>query len=91
MCVLLQLNLGVRRVYLVSQVSWIAARLLDTRVFPVHLVDKIILICSVPLPLSHSGASSGSFDVFQGQNYFVLLPGNEMSAGFHYRNFILGI
>ena len=34
--------------YLVSQVSWIAARLLDTRVFPVHLVDKIILICSVP-------------------------------------------
>ena len=57
--------------HLVSQLSWIAARLLDTRACPVYLVDKIILIYYVPLPLSHSGASSGSFDVFQGQNYVV--------------------
>ena len=42
-------------------------------------------------PPSHSEASAGSFDVFQGQNYVALLPGNEMSAGFHYRNLILGI
>ena len=77
--------------HLVSQLSWIAVRLLDTRACPVYLVDKIILIYSVPLSLSHSGASSGSFDVFQGQNYVVLLPRNEMSPGFHYRNLILGI
>ena len=77
--------------HLVSQLSWIAARLLDTRACPVYLVDKIILIYSVPLALSHSGASSGSFDVFQGQNYVVLLPGNEMSPGLHNRNLILGI
>ena len=42
-------------------------------------------------PPSHSVASAGSLDVFQGQNYVALLPGNEMSAGFHYRNLILGI
>ena len=62
-----------------------------TCLFPIYLVDKLILICSVPLPFSHSGASGGSFDVFQGQNYVALLRGNEMSAGFHYRNWILGI
>ena len=60
-------------------------------VFPVYLVDKLILICSISLPLSHSWASGGSFDVFQGQNYVALLPGNEMLAAFHYRNLILGI
>ena len=91
LCVLLLVNPGVRRVHLVSQLSWIAARLLDTCACPVYLVDKLIVICSVPLPLSHSGASGGSFDVFQGQSYVVLLPGNEMSAGFHYRNLVLGI
>ena len=62
-----------------------------TYLFPVYLVDKLILICSVPLPFYHSGTSGGSFDVFQGQNYVALLRGNEMSAGFHYRNWILGI
>ena len=36
-----------------------------TCLFPVYLVDKLILICSVPLPFSHSGASSGSFNVFK--------------------------
>ena len=55
-----------------------------TCLFPVYLVDKSILICSIPLPCSHSGASGGSFGVFQGQNYIALLRGNEMSAGFHY-------
>ena len=54
-----------------------------TCLFPVYLVDKLILICSVPLPFSHSGASGGSFDVFHGQKRF--------SAGFHYKNWILGI
>ena len=62
-----------------------------TCLFPVYLVDKLILICSLPLTFSNSGASGGSFDVFQGQNYVALLRGNEMSAGFHYRNWILGI
>ena len=62
-----------------------------TCLFPVYLVNKLILICSVPLPFSHSGASSGSFDFFQGQTYVALLRGNEISAGFHYRNWILGI
>ena len=62
-----------------------------TCLFPVYLVDKLILIRSVPLPFSHSGVSGDSFDVFQGQNYVALLRGNEMSAGFHYRNWILGI
>ena len=74
--------------HLVSQLSWIAFL---TCFCPVYLVHKLILICSAPLPLSHGGASDGSFDVFQGQNYVALLPGNEMSAGFHYRNLILGI
>ena len=58
---------------------------------PVYLVDKLIHICSVPLPFSHSRASGGSFDVFQGRSYVALLRGNEMSAGFHHRNWILGI
>ena len=62
-----------------------------TCLFPVYLVDKLIHICFVPLPFSRSGASCGSFDVFQGQNYVALLRGNEMSVGFHYRNWILGI
>ena len=91
LCVLLRLNPGVRRVHLLIQLSWIASRLLDTCVYSIYLVDRLILICPVPLSLSHSVASGGSFDVFQGQNYVVLLPGNEMSAGFHYRNLILGI
>ena len=46
------------------------------------------MFCTAP---SHSGASAGSFDIFQGQNYVGMLPGNEMSAGFHYRNWVLGI
>ena len=46
------------------------------------------MFCTTP---SHSGASGGCFDVFQEQNYVALLPGNEISAGFHYRNWILGI
>ena len=61
-----------------------------TCLFPVYLVDRLFLICSVPLPFSHSEASGGSFDVFQGQNYAALLRGIEMSTGFHYRNWILG-
>ena len=77
--------------HLVIQLSWIASRLLDACVYSIYLVDRLILICSVPLPLSHSVASGGSFHVFQGQNYFVLLLGDEMSAGFHYRNLISGI
>ena len=42
-------------------------------------------------PSSHGGVSTGSFDLFQGQNYVALLPRNEISAGFHYRNWMLGI
>ena len=30
-----------------------------TCVCPVYLVGKLILICSVPVPLSHNGASGG--------------------------------
>ena len=44
----------------------------------------IFMVC----PSSHSRASAGSLDVLQGQNHVKLLPGNEMSAGFHYRNWI---
>ena len=44
----------------------------------------IFLVCCS----SHSRASAGSFGIFQGQNHVALLPGNEMSAGFHYRNWI---
>ena len=65
--------------HLVSQFSWRAAHLLDICVYPVYLVDKLILICSVPLPLSYSGASGGFFDFFQGQNYVVLLHGCNVS------------
>ena len=87
---LLRLNLGVPGEHL-SHISWIAASLLFACACLVYLVDELIFICSVPLPLSHSGASAGSFGVFQEQNYVALLPENTMSAGFHYRNWKLGI
>ena len=62
-----------------------------TCLFSFYLIDKLIHICSVPLTFSHSRASGGSFDDFQGQNYVALLRGNKMSVGFHYRNWVLGI
>ena len=37
------------------------------------------------------GAILGNGHGIQEQNYFVLLPGNEMRAGFHYRNWVLAI
>ena len=37
------------------------------------------------------GAILGNGYGFQGQNYVALLQGSEMTAGFHYRNWILGI
>ena len=58
---------------------------------PVYQVHMLIFICFVPLSFSHGGASGSPFDVFQGQNYVTLLRGNEMSAGFHHKNWILGI
>ena len=41
---------GVRWEHVIIQLSWIAAWLVVTCVCPVYLVDKLILICSVPLP-----------------------------------------
>ena len=37
------------------------------------------------------GAILGNGYGIQGQNYVALLQGSEMTAGFHYRNWILGI
>ena len=37
------------------------------------------------------GTTLGNGHGIQEQNYFVLLPGNEMRAGFHYRNWVLAI
>ena len=37
------------------------------------------------------GAILGNGYGIQGQNYFALLQGSEMTAGFHCRNWILGI
>ena len=37
------------------------------------------------------GAAVGNGPGIQGQNYVALLQGSEMTAGFHYRNWILGI
>ena len=36
------------------------------------------------------GANLGDGHGIQGQAYVALLPGNEMSAGFHHRNWIFG-
>ena len=38
-----------------------------------------------------AGLAVTHFDVVQGENYVALLRRNEMSVGFHYRNWILGI
>ena len=63
LCVLLRLNPRVQEEYLISQLSWIPARLLITCVCIVYLVDELILMfCTPP---SHDGASGGSFDIFQ--------------------------
>ena len=37
------------------------------------------------------GAILGNEREIQKQNYFALLPGSKMTAGFHYRNWILAI
>ena len=37
------------------------------------------------------GTAVGNGPGIQGQNYVALLQGSEMTAGFHYRNWILGI
>ena len=37
------------------------------------------------------GSILGNGRGIQEQNYFALLPGSEMTAGFHYRNWILRI
>ena len=37
------------------------------------------------------GAILGNERGIQKQNYFALLPGSKMTAGFHYRNWILAI
>ena len=41
--------------------------------------------------LCEVGAIVGNGYEIQGQNYVALLPGNEVPAGFHYRNSILGM
>ena len=46
-----------------SHLSWIAASLLVACVCSIYLVDELILMFDTPL--SRSGASGGSFDVFQ--------------------------
>ena len=46
---LLRLNLGAGGEHLTSQLSWIAAWLLVTRVCPVYLVDELALLCCKPL------------------------------------------
>ena len=42
-CTLLRLNPVVRGEHLISQLQWIAALLLVTRVCPVYLVDELVL------------------------------------------------
>ena len=43
-CWLSQLNPGVRGEHLTSQFSWVATWLLVTRVWPVYLVEKVVLV-----------------------------------------------
>ena len=45
----------------------------------------------VVLVLSRIGAILGNGHGIQGQNYVILLWESEISGGFHYGNFILGI
>ena len=92
------------------QPTFMDSCLLVARVWPVYLVDELVLVFCTP----YDWANGGSIDIFlrmvsmalvlwgvgtilgnghriQGQNYVALLLGSEMSAGFHYRNLILGI
>ena len=46
---------------------------------------------SMALVLWGVGAILGNGYAVQGQNYVALLLGSEISAGFYYRNSILGI
>ena len=46
---------------------------------------------SMVLVLWGVGAILGNGYGIQGRNFVALLRGSEMSAGFHYRNLILGI
>ena len=98
---------------LVVQIAWVTALRLSTRVCPVHLVDELVLVFSIP---PYDWANGGSVGVFWGwgageygfstlgvdvilgngsgiqeQNYVELLQGSGMTAGYHYRNWILYI
>ena len=48
------------------------------------MVSMVLLLWGV-------GAILGNGYGIEGQNYVALLQGSEMSAGFHYRSFVLGI
>ena len=43
-CLLLRLDPGVRGEHLTSKLPWIATLLLVTRVYPVYLVDELVLV-----------------------------------------------
>ena len=49
LCRLLWLNPGARGEHLTSQLSWITAWLLVTRVCPVYLADELVLVFYTPL------------------------------------------
>ena len=49
-----------------------------------RMVSMVLVLCEV-------AAILGNGYRIQGQNYVALLQGNEMAAGFHFRNLILGI
>ena len=65
-CRLLRLNLGARGEHFIIHLSWIAAWLLVTHVFPVYLVDELALV-SCTLPTHHppyDWTNGGSIDIF---------------------------
>ena len=66
-----RLNTVAQGEHLSSQLSWLTACRLATRVYLVHLSDELFLVFYTPL---YDWANGGSVDVFEGMVSIVLVP-----------------
>ena len=63
-----------------DQLSWSAALLLVTRVYPVYLVEGLVIVVLVLLKWKVVAILENGCGV-QGQNYVAWLQGSKMSVG----------
>ena len=96
--------------HLTSQLSWVTAWLLVTRVSPIHLVDELVFVFYASLydwakwfccrffwdgeygfSTVGVGVIPGNGCRIQEQMYIASLQGSKVTAGFHYKDWILGI